>query len=179
MSYETQHQNSQTLAMSQPQSQQVSTLQLQRSRCQELIGHNTDTCEISVFATQPPATIEEASGFTTTLAMLFPQMPTEFWGAAAKYLYKEGFSKERLDYITDYLVKHHSYPTLTIADILGVDKMAKVWTYGAFYKEFGTTEKEGYCILEQRGPDGGIQYANTNLAKQLGLAIKRECFTNN
>ena len=131
--------------------------------------------EVSLFAGQPAAPIDKHEEVSTQLSILFPQMKSEFWGMLAKMTLRAGLSEQRLDYIVDYLSTHHNYPTLTMADVLGVDKHIKIWSYNAFYKEFGTTEKAGYCILKERGNDGCIQYANTAIARHIGLEIMREC----
>jgi hypothetical protein len=103
-------------------------------------------------------------------------MPREFFGMAAKIAVSKGLSLRRIEYIVEQLMLNYHYPTITIADIFSIDKFVKTYTYGEFYRTFGATEKEGYCILEKRGIDGGILYAETELAKQARLKIKRECF---
>lgn len=108
------------------------------------------------------------------LSLLFPSMPKEFWGIAGKKTLQKGFSQQRLQYIIDFLAENHHYPTLTLADILSVDKVCKIYSYDEFYKTLGTTEVKGYCILKQRGADGHIRFANTNQAKLLNLQIERE-----
>ena len=106
------------------------------------------------------------------MAACFPQMGIDFWTIAGKMVSKDGLSLQRLLYIQDTLLRTHKYPTLTMADILNCDKYVKIWSFGEFYNQFGTTRKAGYCILEDKGRDGRIQFAVTDDAEKAGLPIK-------
>lgn len=83
----------------------------------------------SVFGNLPVAKDEDIAQAMMTLAICFPQMPELFWGLATKQARKLCLSKERLDYIVEYLTMTHKYPTLTMADIFGVDKSIHIITY--------------------------------------------------
>lgn len=134
---------------------------------------------MSVFAKQPPAIPEEVTDFVSRMSACFQQMPAAFWQVVAEEVMAQRFSRDRLAHIARHLMAHHSYPTLTMSDVLSPDKTVKIYSYHEFYRMFGTTDRDGFCILKQRGPDGCIQYADTQLAKQAGLEIMRECNTNN
>lgn len=127
---------------------------------------------VSVFARYEPATPQRVAEWVATMAACFPQMGIDFWTIAGKMVSKDGLSLQRLLYIQDTLLRTHKYPTLTMADILNCDKYVKIWSYGEFYNQFGTTRKAGYCILEDKGRDGRIQFAVTEDAEKAGLPIK-------
>ena len=130
---------------------------------------------MSVFALQPPAKPQEVVDFVAKLSACFQQMPVGFWQVVSEEITSQQFSRERLAHVLRFLMTNHMYPTLTMADILSPDKTVKIYSYNEFYRAFGTTEREGYCILAQKGRDGCIQYADTQLAKLAGLEIMREC----
>ena len=86
---------------------------------------------------------------------------------------KDGLSMQRLNYIQDTLLRTHRYPTLLMSDILNCDRLCKVYSHRAFYREFGTDWVRGYCVLKQRASDGEIQIACTVEAEAAGLEIER------
>lgn len=53
----------------------------------------------------------------------------EFWKLLAKQLKKLAWSKERIEYAVDRMVRNHEYLTFTIADVVSKDKQFKVFTY--------------------------------------------------
>lgn len=83
----------------------------------------------SVFGNLPAATADEVGMITTTLAACFPQMPSLFWGLVAKQACAQCVSKARLEFIAERLMLTHKYPTLTMADIFGIDKSIHIIDY--------------------------------------------------
>lgn len=161
--------------MEQEQQIQKSPMQLERRRS-ELPSPMQANKEkgLSVFAGLPAASDMYLQQWAATLAAAFPKIEPEFWAVCVKLIRRDGLSEQRLRYIAEKLCREWRYPTMQIADILDVDKKFKVWSYREFYKEFRTTEVEGYCIIEERASDGTIQFCATVDAERAGIKIMRK-----
>lgn len=83
----------------------------------------------SVFGNEPAASEDEVKMAIATLAACFPQQTSMFWGFVAKQAIKQCLSRARLEYIVERVTLNHKFPTITIADIFGVDKSIHTLTY--------------------------------------------------
>jgi hypothetical protein len=83
----------------------------------------------SVFGNQPAATEDEVKMAIATLAACFPQQTSMFWGFVSKQVIKKCLSRARLEYIVERVTLNHKFPTITMADIFGVDKSIHTLTY--------------------------------------------------
>lgn len=54
---------------------------------------------------------------------------TGFWKELGEQLKELSWSKERIRYAVNRMIRKHQYPTFTIADFLMIDKELKVFTY--------------------------------------------------
>jgi hypothetical protein len=89
---------------------------------------------LSIFNIYPPAKPEDIATAIKELMASFKQMnkteeDKEFWKLLAKQLKKLAWSKERIEYAVDRMVRNHEYLTFTIADVVSKDKEFKVFTY--------------------------------------------------
>lgn len=130
--------------------------------------------KLSLFAGEPPADAEYIQQWVATLAAAFPDAKSEFWVIVAKIVRKDQLSRNRLSYIAEKLCREWRYPTLQIADILAIDRQVEIIPYREFYKRFGTTAVQGYCILEEKDESGSIQYCVTADAERAGLRIYKK-----
>lgn len=81
------------------------------------------------------------------LKKAFPKLPDGWYDILEKLLDTEKFTDKRLIDATNNLIKTCVYPEPTIANILGYDKKAKVWTYEealAFSNDFSTEARKKF-----------------------------------
>lgn len=126
--------NLQTLAKLWQQSTLVSTRGTQNvalARCEMDADDSPDLLPVvpSVFGNEPAASEDEVKMAIATLAACFPQQTSMFWGFVAKQAIKKCLSRARLEYIVERVTLNHKFPTITMADIFGVDKSIHTLTY--------------------------------------------------
>lgn len=115
---------------------------LKEQPMQMLSKSNTNTVP-SVFSNQPAATIIERGQAIARLAVAFPQMNKSvatatgnnqrqetltIWTIIGEQFQKLGLSKQRIDYIVDWMLQNYRYPTFTVADLLSIDKQIMTYT---------------------------------------------------
>lgn len=83
----------------------------------------------SVFGNKPAARPDEVQTAIATLAACFPQQPSLFWVLVTKQATQKCLSRERLNYIVEKITLNHKFPTITMADIFGVDKSIHTLTF--------------------------------------------------
>lgn len=83
----------------------------------------------SVYGNLPAATEDEVKMAIATLAACFPQQTSLFWGFVSRQIIKKCISAARLEYIVERITLNHKFPTITMADIFGVDKSIRTLTY--------------------------------------------------
>ena len=112
---------------------------------------------LSVFAFEKPASKEEVEEIVNfSLASAFPAMPARFWATVSAELRKRGFSKNRLKHIVNSIIEKHTYPTLTIANLLNCDRAVHYLTHEEYYRRYNTTEPfDGW---EKELHDGAVRY---------------------
>ncbi len=82
-----------------------------------------------MFGNLPAANEDEVKMAIATLAACFPQQTSMFWGFVSKQIIKKCISAARLEYIVERITLNHKFPTITMADIFGVDKSIRTLTY--------------------------------------------------
>ena len=138
---------------------------------------------LSVFNHQPPAEPEDIATAIKELIAAFKHMnktkeDIEFWKLLSKQLKKLAWSKERIEYATDRMVRNHDFSTFTIAEVVKIDKEFKAFTYEQAdnlknnKKEFAKVKLDKwYIIFKEDAEKCMIPYENwytTNQLKQLG-----------
>ena len=136
----------------------------------------------SVFGNMPAATPREVGEVLATLAACFPQMPSLFWGLAAKQITKQCLSKPRLDHIAEQLMMTHRYPTLTMADMFALDRPIRTFTYAECqtmpedHEPLATIRFGGKCYIVRKteAEQAGYEYQPFETEAERSKRIARE-----
>lgn len=91
-------------------------------------------CEMSVFSSKP-ASLPQIGVSVTKLAVAFPNMSNEFFNLLTERITKRGISADRLEYAISHTLDNVTYKTLTIADIMSIDKRVEVMSYAEMVTE--------------------------------------------
>lgn len=81
------------------------------------------------------ATPNQIATSITKLSVAFPAASVEFFNLLAERLSKKGMSASRLDYAINHIIDTHTYRSLTIADIMSIDKRVEVMSYHEMVNE--------------------------------------------
>ena len=90
--------------------------------------------EMSVFQGKP-ATHQQIATSMAKLLVAFPNQSDAFFNLLAERIAKKGISAERLEYAIDHTLDTFTYKTLTIADIMSIDRRVEVMTYSEMVNE--------------------------------------------
>ena len=94
----------------------------------------TGRAELSVFQGKP-ATHQQIATSMAKLLVAFPNQSDAFFNLLAERIAKKGISAERLEYAIDHTLDTFTYKTLTIADIMSIDRRVEVMTYSEMLNE--------------------------------------------
>lgn len=119
-------------------------VQAQTNLPQLLQGDLSDSKkEISLYG-EGQVSPEALAGCFVDLKKAFPKLSDGWYDLLEKFLDAEKFTDRRLMDATQNLIKNCVYPEPTIANILGFDKLSKLWTYEealAFSNDFSTERR--------------------------------------
>lgn len=82
-----------------------------------------------------PATPNQIATSMAKLLVAFPNQSDAFFNLLAERIAKKGISAERLEYAIDHTLDNFTYKTLTIADIMSIDRRVEVMTYSEMLNE--------------------------------------------
>lgn len=63
----------------------------------------------------------------------FSEQPESFWTLLTERIIANRISGERLHAAVNYLIDHHTYPRITVADVIGFDKTLRLYSYREVY----------------------------------------------
>jgi len=108
--------------------------------------------EVSVFRGKP-ASPQHIGVSIKKLQVCFPAMNSDFFSVLAEYIVKDKITSERLTYMIDNVMRNYKYKSLTIADVIGIDKRVKLYTYSELSEMVteGSARFEDYPIVEVNG----------------------------
>lgn len=87
-----------------------------------------------------PASDNEIMVACGMICTAFNQNSKEFVALLAKYIKSSGFTSKRLSDAVDYVIEHHQFPTITIADVISYDKKIKLYNYA-----------QAWSMVEEKG----------------------------
>jgi hypothetical protein len=87
------------------------------------------------------------------LKQAFPQLPAGYYDVLLERIKENGFTDQRLKDAINYLVDNFTYPTPTIANVIGFDRRVKLLTYGQLLEVQERTGRafEDYCKVRRKG----------------------------
>jgi len=71
------------------------------------------------------ATARDKSEAIKILQEAFPKMNPGFWSVLMSVISEDGWSGKRLSYAVSRIIRTHTYQSITIADFVGIDKIAQ------------------------------------------------------
>lgn len=114
------------------------TIQSAQQRSNSWRAWRVENCEVynpkSVFNIYAPATAKDAAQLLQPLMVVFKQMneasgELSFWRILGEQLKELAWSKERIKYAVNHMLRNHRYPTFMIADFLDIDKEFNVLSF--------------------------------------------------
>lgn len=87
------------------------------------------TASVSLYHGDAAAAPAEIAQAMARLKAAFPRMTTDFFGQLAERLVANDYSAQRLRDAVDHLIDTHPYGELRVADVIGFDRTARLYTY--------------------------------------------------
>lgn len=96
--------------------------------------HKSGRAELSIF-NSTPASFQQIGASVAKLTVAFPSMSDEFFDLLTECIAKKGISADRLEYAVNHVLDNFTYKTLTIADIMSIDRKVEIMTYAEMVAE--------------------------------------------
>jgi hypothetical protein len=96
--------------------------------------HKNGRAELSVFDATP-ASPQHIATSILKLSKAFPQMSKDFFNLLTERIAKRGISSERLEYAIEHVLDNFTYKTLTIADVMSIDRKIEVMSFNEMVAE--------------------------------------------
>lgn len=139
---------------------------------------------LSVFRDQPPATLEQIMPLMYRLGANFPAMNTtytvgnefiSFWTVLGEQLAVLGWSIERIEYATAYILRNCKYSQFRVAEFLNIDQQVHTITNEEFAKIERSKEPHEPIVVAQL--DGRYRMLYKEDADRSGITDYRRCYT--
>lgn len=80
-------------------------------------------------------------------------MEKDFFSVLAEYIVKDNMASDRLSFAIDNVIRNFKYKQISVADIVGVDKRIKLYTYHELVEMVtaGKARFEDFPIIEVKG----------------------------
>lgn len=133
----------------------LTTSERQSKQVAEWRNKTNDAYEVSVYEGKKAVSEEESMSIGAHLASAFPQSVNKAWVAELSRLaIQERIPYDRMKDAVDWLILHHHYPSITIADVLDFDVKLKLYSYKDVLKMDGKFDEDTtrlyprYCIKD-------------------------------
>ena len=140
---------------------------------------------LSVFSRQQPATKEEAMPLVYRLAVNFPAMSNtiqvgneriSFWTVLGEQLVQLGWSKQRIEYACNQLLRNCKYKEFRVAEFLQIDRLISVISREEFAAINSRRQPHKPIVCARIG--GSWQYVYQEDADMFGLTEYNRQYTN-
>lgn len=96
--------------------------------------HKHGKAELSVFS-QTPASPQQIAVSVMKLSKAFPSQSLDFFNILSERIDARGLSADRLEYAVNHVLDNFTYKTLTIADIISIDRKVEIMSYNEMVAE--------------------------------------------